>query len=252
MPRRMRISYGDVSLAGRVYSPSGRERDVLPAVVISHEFGLNMLSTARYARRIVDLGYHVVLFDFAGSGSGRSRGRTSVDMSVLTEKDDLNAVLDAVRARPEVGADHVILGGCSQGGLVSSLVAAERPGDVAKLFLLYPALSIPDDARRGTILGVRIDPTDPPASFRALYVRLGRRYVRDAQSLEPWREMTPYAGPVLLCHGTADRTVDSRYSADAASRYAQAELHLIPGARHMFLRAGFAEAIGHLRRFLAV
>lgn len=41
-------------------------------VIISHEFGLNMLSTQRYAKRFAELGYTAYIYDFCGSGAGIS------------------------------------------------------------------------------------------------------------------------------------------------------------------------------------
>lgn len=192
-----------------------------------------MLSTARYARLLCKNGYPVYIYDFCGSGSGLSKGRSSREMSVLTEKEDLLLVIDYVKKREY--CQRLILGGCSQGGLVTALAAAEMPDYVEKIFLVYPALCIPDDARRGSMLGTKIDPVDLPDSFMVMgYVRLGSRYVTDARSLDPWREICSYKGPVLLLHGTADSMVNIAYSRKAAQAYENATLIEFEGAKHLF------------------
>lgn len=76
-------------------------------------------------------------------------GRTSLEMTVLTEKEDLSTVLDYVKNQPFVDSNHIFLMGCSQGGFVSALLAAERENEIEKLILNYPALCICDDCRKG-------------------------------------------------------------------------------------------------------
>lgn len=71
------------------------------------------------------------------------------DMSLDTEKQDLLCVIDYVARLVYVDSSTLILAVESQGGFVSCMVAAERSID--KLILLYPALCIPDDARKGYV-----------------------------------------------------------------------------------------------------
>lgn len=233
MAKPFQIDIDKVSIAGRVYSAEPERRG--PAVILCHEFGSSMLSTSRYARRLCRHGYHVFVFDFPGSGVGRSRGRDSAQASLLTELADLTEVFDYVRTRPSVDKDHVVLAGASQGGLVAALYAAQHADDVEKLVLYYPALNIPDDSRQGNMLGKRIDPTHVPSEFRVIgYVRLGPRYVTDAQSLDPWQDIQGYEGPVLICHGTHDRIVSIKYARKAAQVYPHATLVELPQAHHVF------------------
>jgi len=236
-------------IKGYCYKPD--EPGKIPAIIISHEFGSNMLSTSRYARKLCPLGYAVFIFDFCGSGSGKSTGRKSTDMSVITEKEDLSAVLDYVKGIPYVDKNHIVLGGSSQGGLVTALLAAERKDEIEKIFLYYPALSIPDDARRGSMLGSRIDLTNIPERFTVMhYVKLGKRYVEDVLDLEPWKEICTFDKPVLICHGTADRIVNITYARKAAEKYPKCRLVEIADAKHMFLLKGVKEAIIETTEFL--
>lgn len=229
---KFEIRNGGLLIRGRHFCPKHRRG---APVIISHEFGLNMLSTARYARLLCNAGYSVYIYDFCGSGSGISKGRSSTEMSVLTEKEDLLLVMDHVRNRED--CNRLILGGCSLGGFVSALAAAEAADTVDKLFLIYPALCVPDDARHGIMLGSKIDPVNLPEKFTVLgYVRLGTKYVTDALTLEPWREICAYKKPVLLIHGTADSMVDISFSRRAAQEYQNARLIEIEGGKHLFLR----------------
>ena len=110
-----------------------------------------------------------------------------------------------------------------------------------------------DDARRGNMLGRKIDPDRVPESFRVLgYVRLGPRYVRDARALDPWREIARYEGPVFICHGAKDDIVDIGYARKAAEVYPHARLVELPGARHVFampwtVHRAVRETVGFLK-----
>lgn len=217
-------------IKGRHYIP--KQRIGLP-VIISHEFGMSMRTTGRYAGHLCGAGYSVYIFDFPGSGAGSSKGRRSQDMTLLTEKDDLSLVMDYVMQKERCGS--VILGGCSQGGIVTALLAPERAAEIEKIFLLYPAFSIPDDARKGNMLGSPIDPADPPEEFNVMkFVALGKNYVITSQTLEPWREIRGYAKPVLIIHGTKDKLVDISYSKRAAEEYPNARLVEFKGVNHLF------------------
>ena len=62
--------------------------------------------------------------------------------------------------------------GCSQGGFVSALFAAAHPNVVvSRLILFYPALCIPEDARRGKMLMYAFDPSNIPEQIFLLYLR---------------------------------------------------------------------------------
>lgn len=218
---------------GNVYTPEGDISDSV--IILSHEFGMNMLSAARYAKKLCKAGFKTYIFDFLGSGAGKSKGRKSTEMSVLTECEDLTRVLDYVKEQEP--NRKIILGGCSQGGFVSALLAAKRNHDVEKLFLLYPAFCIPDDARRGCIIGKKIDTENIPEKFTALgYVKLGRKYVEEARSLEPWREIENFSKPVLILHGDHDGIVPLSYSEKAEAVYSNSELYIYRGAGHVFPR----------------
>lgn len=233
---RFSLRSGDITIEGRVYRARGAcGQQIAPAIVLSHEFGLSMKSTSRYARGLSKAGYHVFVFDFPGSGVGKSRGRNSTQMSVLTEVEDLGLVFRHVQSLPFVDRHRIVLAGASQGGLVSALLAAKHGDEVYRLVLYYPAFNIPDDARRGCMLGRQIDPRNVPKKFRVIgYVNLGSKYVRDAASLDPWKQIEGYRKPVLICHGAKDGIVDIGYSRKAASVYANAELVEFPRAHHVF------------------
>ena len=218
--------------------PSGKA----PAVIVSHGYASSTRFTKKYAEYFAKAGYVTVYFDFCGSGKGKSCGK-STDMSVLTEKEDLSAVLDKLLTFNFVDSSKIILARCSQGGLVSALLAAERETDVDKLVLYYPALCIPDDARRGKMMGFQFEPANVPQTFSALFVELGAKYALDAQGLDPFKKICTYSKPVLICHGTADKVVALSYAQRAAKEYPHAKLFVAKGGDHGFIFRGYKAAM---------
>jgi len=238
---------GTLRIRGYLLKPELYGR--MPAVIVSHGFASNTNYTKKYAKRFVRAGYVTVYFDFCGSGRGKSDGK-STDMSVLTEKEDLSAVLDKLLSLDFIDESKIILAGCSQGGLVSALLAAERENDVDKLILYYPALCIPDDARRGKMLGSKFDPGNVPHTFSALFIKLGAKYAIDAQMLDPLKDICIYTKPVLICHGTADKIVNLSYAQMAAWEYPNAKLLVVKSGDHGFLFRGFKAAMHATMGFL--
>jgi len=237
----------NLTIRGILLKPQREGR--LPTVIVSHGFGSNTFASMHFARHFAAAGFAAVCFDFCGSGRGKSDG-ASTDMSILTQQEDLQAVLSHVRALDFVDTGRISLAGCSQGGLVSALLAAQHPEDVYRLILYYPALSIPDDARRGRMLGRRFDPTVIPDTFTILTIKLGARYALDARKLDPFREIVAYDRPVLICHGTSDHVVPIRYSERAAEVYPNAQFNAIRRGGHGFLLRGFGEAVAASLAFL--
>jgi len=225
-------------LRGFLLRPEGTGR--LPAVIVSHGFGSCTKETKKYAQVFVDEGCMAFCFDFCMSGRGKSTG-SSLGMSVLTEKADLLRVLDYVRTLDFVDPSHITLAGCSQGGFVSALAAAEREDAVERLILYYPALCIPDDARRGQMINAKFDPAHIPDQFRALFVKLSSKYVLDVICMDPYREICAFQKPVLIVHGTGDKLVDIRYSRRACESYPNCRLVEVDGD-HGFVFGGFAQS----------
>ena len=238
-----------LTIRGTEYRPAGED---LPVAIVCHGVMATQGTVRHYARLLAGLGWAAYCFDFCGGSvaGGRSDGATT-EMSVLTEVRDLEAVIAHVRALPYTG-DRLLLMGCSQGGLVCALTAARHPEWVERLALFYPALCIPDDARAGQMMFACFDPEEIPETFSCGPMRLGRCYPADVMGLEPFREIWPYTGPVLLVHGTRDGVVDPDYSRRAAEGYANAQLHLIEGGGHGFGRAHDREAMDLLRDFAAL
>lgn len=238
-----------MDIRGTEYRPEG---DNLPVAIVCHGFMAWQDTVRQYTKELARMGYCAYCFDFCGGSvmkKGKSDGGTT-DMSVLTEVQDLEAVIEYVQSLP-YNSKELLLMGCSQGGFVSALVAAKHPELVNKLVLFYPALCIPDDARSGKMMFAKFDPQNIPERINCGPMKLGRCYVADVIGMDPYEEIKSFRGPVLIVHGTKDSIVKLDYSRQAQRAYPNAKLHIIEGGTHGFGKKHDAIAIAHLKRFLS-
>ena len=241
---------GSLTIRGTEYRPEGEN---LPVAIVSHGFMATQDSVRTYAKELARMGYATFCYDFCGGcagGKGKSDGETT-DMSVLTEVQDLEAVIAYVQALPYTGKE-LLLAGCSQGGFVSALTAAKHPEMVGKLVLFYPALCIPDDARAGRMMFAKFDPQNIPERINCGPMMLGRCYVADVIDMDPFAAISPYTGPVLILHGTKDKIVHVDYSHKAHAAYANSQLCIIEGGAHGFNTKHDAIAIDAMKKFAAL
>lgn len=241
-----------LTIRGTHYRPTGEN---LPVAIVSHGFmGCQALSW-NYTLALASVGYAAFCFDFCGGsapGTGLSDG-ASTDMSVLTEVKDLEAVIAYARSLPYT-SDTLLLMGCSQGGFVSALTAAKPEHKVDKLVLFYPALCIPDDAKAGRMMFAKFDPNDIPEVINCGPMVLGRCYASDVIHMDPYKEISPYSGSVLIVHGTDDKIVDITYARNAEKAYdastpGRTKLVIIEDGAHGFLPVHDAIAIDTLKNF---
>jgi pimeloyl-ACP methyl ester carboxylesterase len=225
--RELLTSRDGLTIFGIAYIPANIQGKV-PTVIMSHGFGGNYTYNETHAESLARAGIASYVFDFAGgSQNSRSDGKTT-DMSVLTEIADLNAVLDFIKAQDFADADNLFLMGKSQGGIVSALVAAQRPYDVQGLILIYPAFVIPDDAKK------RFSSIDEiPQQMEYLFnMTIGKVYFADVFDLDLYAAIPAYTKDVLFIHGDKDSLVPLSYSERAVQVYKSAELIVLEGAGH--------------------
>lgn len=201
-------------------------------VIISHGFLSNQRRLKMYAEHLAEQGFAVFAYDFCGGGlMSKSDGKFK-DMSLDTEKQDLSCVIDYVSALDYVDISKLILMGQSQGGLVSCLIAAERQVD--KLILLYPALCIPDDARRGKMLFIRFDPENIEDTLKCKLFGFSPEYPKSAVNINVYEIMEKIEASVLIIHGNKDKIVDIGYAEKAVRHTKNGRLSVIDGAGHGF------------------
>ena len=130
----------------------------------------------------------------------------------------------------------IYLCGHSQGGLMVMLTAALKRDVIKGVIPMSPASMIPEGARKGTLLGQHFDPDRiPDIIFRTEDgKKLGGNYARAAQTIHVEEAIDRYDGPVLIVHGDADEAVPVEVGIEAAKRYKNCKLVLIPDDTHCY------------------
>ncbi|MCD8295074.1 MAG: alpha/beta fold hydrolase [Clostridia bacterium] len=236
-----------MTIRGLVFSPEGEN---LPIAIISHGFMANYGTTKGYARWFAEHGCMSFCFDFNGGCAFGHSGKDRTKMTLYTEVEDLRAVLAYARGLKNTNPDDVTLMGCSQGGFVSAMLAAELKDEIRRLILFYPALCIPDDARAGRMMIMKFDPASIPDTLSFGPIKLGGDYARTVIDKHFEDMISPYEGPVLICWGTKDGIVAEKYMDGALAAYKNAVLYKIPGGRHGFSKKTDKAALGCLEEFI--
>ncbi|MBQ3371516.1 MAG: alpha/beta fold hydrolase [Oscillospiraceae bacterium] len=236
----------NLTIRGHVWGVPEHSRH---AVILSHGFLANERMCWKYAKLLADMGYLAVTFDFCSGGVICGSDGDSRDMTVLTEAADLKAVVAAVREQFQISSLSLL--GCSQGGFVSAMVAAELGKDtVSRLILFYPAMCIPDDARKGKMMFYKFDPENIPEILGNKPMKLGGSYARAVIGMDAYKEVSGYDGAVLLIHGSSDRVVNVSYSRRLKDLYKNCSYIEIENAGHGFKGKYDQQACDALRSFM--
>ena len=104
--REIHVDRNGMDIYGMAHIPTGVEGK-MPAVILSHELGATLDRVKGYGEALAEAGYVTVCFDFCGGGYGSRSDGNVLDMSVLTEKADLEAVLEEVQGWDFVDTDSI-------------------------------------------------------------------------------------------------------------------------------------------------
>ncbi len=228
-------------LYGVLFTPEAE--GPVPLVILCHGFGGNHRGNLDYADAFVAAGFAAYSFDFCGGGLFTRSGGIMTAMSVRTEAEDLNAVIDVFLRDSRFSC--ICLWGESQGGYVSSFVAAQRPDEIAALLLEYPAYVLEDSAK-----GSRLPDGSFPETGRLLGMPIGRGYYEALAGTDIYAHIAAYGGPVLILHGDRDFLVPLSFSERALEAFPNAELTVMPGQGHGFRGPGRREAMEREIAFL--
>lgn len=242
--RELHVDRDGMEIYGIAHVPTGVDGK-MPAVILSHELGATLDRVKGYGEELAKAGYVTVCFDFCGGGYGSRSDGDVLAMSVLTEKADLETILEEVQGWDFVDTDSIYLMGNSQGGVVTTMVAAEHRDEVRAVVLIYPAFCIYDDVHE-----MFDSPDEIPETHRLLGMLLGQRYFVDIWDQEPYALIQEYEKEILLIHGSRDSIVPIAYSDKLADTMEFVEYHVIQGADHGFLRADFTQAVSYIVNFL--
>lgn len=220
------VEVEDRSVSGVLYMPKNIGQDV-PVVVFCHGF-TGTYTTFLYAcDKLARRGIACYAFDFYGGSISSISGGSMTEMSVYTEQEDLDAVVDAMKAMDGIDTDRICILGHSQGGYVCTLEAARHPDKIHAVFLYAPALHIAE-----SMTDTFPDRDNIPEKTVIGTGSIGRRYVEDVWGKDIYEDMPLYSGPVAIVHGDKDDAVALSYSERALDCFPNATLTVLPGVDH--------------------
>ena len=210
-------------IAGKAFIPK-EDANSYPTVIFSHGFNENYRNFEHHGRGFAEEGIVCIFFDFCGGGTESLSDGKLHEMTVGTEIEDLETVIDAVSAFDYVDEKRLFLQGESMGGFVSAYVAAQMPDRIKALVLWYPAFVIPEDSKRRFMNGDNI----------CFGLELSPDFNKVAMNIDIFQIISRYTGPVKLIHGDQDQVVPIIYSERAANCFSDASLMVMSGAGHGF------------------
>jgi len=225
--KEMKIPHHNRELLGTLYIPEGKER--CPMVIFSHGYNGCRNDFVLHAKYLAERGIAAFCFDFGGGSLKDRSGMPTTEMSIFTEKEDLRAVIAAVKALKITDVEKLFLFGASQGGLVTALTVEEIPDEVKGMILLYPAFCIADDWNK-RFPGLE----DIPEEHELWGMKLGRVYFESIHGFDVFEHVGTYNRQVLVLHGDKDPVVTLDYSERIVQTYEKVQLQVFYGEGHGF------------------
>ncbi len=225
------IEHDSIPLHAKLEFPE-RSASKLPLVIVLHGFTGHMEEEhiTAVSRMFNKCGFATLRIELYGHGMS---GGKFADHTLLKWLSEMMTVIDYAR-----GLDFVtdlFLCGHSQGGLMVMLAGAAKHDVIRAIIPLSPAAMIPEQARKGSILGTEFDPLHVPDVLKVYEdEELKGNYVRTAQLVFVEPAIDAFDKDVLIVHGDRDESVPVEVGVRAAKRYKKAKLVLIPGDDHCY------------------
>ena len=221
-----------IRLDCRIDKPANKGEKV-PLVIVIHGFTGNKEEKhiVAVSKMLNEIGFATLRVDMYGHGSSEGSFFTHTLFKWLT-----NALTVIDYAHHLEWVSDLYLCGHSQGGLTVMLAAAMKHDIIKGIIPMSPAIMIPEQTRKGELLGVSFNPCAIPEIIvnKDYKWKLSGNYVRVAQMIHVEDAFTGYDGHVLLVHGDKDEAVPVSYSIEAQKSYKNATLTMINGDTHCY------------------
>jgi len=276
LPQTHYARSGKVSIAYQTLGEGPPDLVFVPGVISNVEYAWQQPVLAAWLRSLASFS-RVIWFDKRGTGVS---DRVTDVPTLETRMDDVRAVMD------EVGSEHAVLMGVSEGGPMSILFAATYPERVSALILWgsqvkgvrtddYPWAPSFDEAIRAVevaaerwgradycdeVLRTTVPSVAGDEDFRrwwASYMRLGASpasaaaLLRMNMEIDVTRVLPAIRVPALILHRTNDRLVDVRNSRYIAERIPRARVVELPGVDHFAWIGDTERVLVEIKAFLA-
>lgn len=163
----------------------------------------------------------------------------------------MSTVFDYVQSVDFIDKEHITLVGCSQGGVIATMLTYERSNEINNMILFYPAFNIPMDAHKGQMMDKKFDMNNPPECLRViLIIKLYKCYIESAKNLDIYGIFKKIDRNILIVHGDKDSFVNIDYSKKAHNVSNNSDLLIIKGGSHGFFLGGWTMAMNRTNTFL--
>jgi len=230
---------------GKIYKPSDDSTGKRPLLIFSHGLGVNADFGAVYCETAASLGWYAYAFDYkGGSVQSRSTGST-LDMTVKKEKDELLKIIKRLSREPFAKKSEIYVMGHSQGALVAAMAAAEAPKSIAGMILVAPGVNLPEIMhdlypKKSEIKDTTVFCTVP----------LGKKYIKEAMGLKPYKGLDRYDKDVMIVYGTNDDLVSEESVLRLVDEFEKGDYRPVQGSSHNFSGAGQNKLIKLLSEFI--
>ncbi|HEX9091581.1 MAG TPA: alpha/beta hydrolase [Anaerolineales bacterium] len=216
-----------------------------PVVILLHH-GLGAVRAWSWqVPALVDAGYRVLAYD--RFGYGRSDPRNDLDLPTFTtDLDDLFSLMD------QLGIQQAALMGHSDGGTIALYFAIQQPQRVSCIITVAAHIYVEPKMEPG-IQEVRRAFECDERFRKALQSVHGEKYDAVFHNwFVGWHRMNPsgwdmrlilgkVSCPALIVQGVDDEHATPQHAMDIARSINNAELWLLPGAKHMLPQENYAE-----------
>ncbi|EIJ78210.1 PGAP1 family protein [Bacillus methanolicus PB1] len=238
----VKIPWKQHYLAATIDFPSKYERSneevVYPLVIICHGFTSSRIGVDRLfvktAQELTLDGFVVVRFDYEGCGeSSGVYGNSGLDELIEQTK----AVIDFGIKLKNIDRKQIVLLGHSLGGATALLTAVED-SRVNKL-ILWSAVAHPYEDIRKIVGREKVANLKKVSAIDHLGYSLTSKFFHSLEKYHPLIAARNFSKDVLLIHGTNDKEIPAKYSADYEQVFLRRETGTctrkeVIGANHTF------------------
>lgn len=228
--RELSYLIGNDKIYGKIYIPKdGIEKH--KTIIMAHGFTGDSDMYNNYAEYFVKKGYVCYTFDFRG---GNFRGRSSMnfkDMSILTEKMDLETVIDKLQEEVFVDKNNMFFLGESMGSLVAAVTLPKYNNVIKASIFLYPAFNMKEMISKTS------------RGYEVLGIPVGEKFVNDLENIDAYLSIKEYNNDILIIHGSIDELVPISVSQRLEKENGNIILEVLNGENHGFSDFGDVKAM---------
>lgn len=227
----LKVTHHNRQIDAMFYTPKAEGK--YPTVIFSHGYNGHKTDFDSTAKYLAQQGICSFTYTFCGGSTRDESGMPTTEMTLFTEKEDLEAVISFVKELEPVDTNYIFAFGASQGGLVTALTVENMSDDIKGMILLYPAFCIADDWRERFL-----KEEDIPEEEELWGMQLGRKYFESIREFYIFEEIGKYKNNVLVMHGDKDPVVEIGYSEKILETYTFVKLEVFEGEGHGFTEEG--------------